>query len=364
MKIKSKGRFISAFAIAASLALTACGSDTAEEAVDTTAAEVEETEATPKPELTIGYLQILSQSEAAMRLQNDTKAAADLFGWGFDVCDAQGTVEGMQTCGDKFVNQGVDVIITNGTPSVVILAQLEAAKAKGIPFINTGGTQATPEDYTASYNPNDGLMGKVLGEWIAANATPGEVLVHSVKDKWGADREASFMEVIKGTKFAVVDTVDTPFDNTLVGFTQTAAAGQFTKFPKATVLWLTFDLAALGAGPAIAASYPGKTPPDRPLVATFYCNSTTQAEMRKGTVDVCVETPLEAGTWIAIDQIASHFAKGTEFSAERQPTYDGVQFDVPIVVTPETLPAEGTYPTPVGDFRTYFTNKWKTEYGL
>ena len=79
---KSKGiRAVSAFALAASLALAACGgSDSAtEEVVDTTAAA----EVTAKPELTIGYLQILSASEAAMRIENAAKEAATLFGWGF-----------------------------------------------------------------------------------------------------------------------------------------------------------------------------------------------------------------------------------------------------------------------------------------
>jgi len=362
-KVKSS-RLIVALAVTASLVAASCGGSSSTTPETVAEEPVEESTTTEKPQLTIGYLQILSQSEAAMRLENDTKAAAELFGWGFEVCDAQGTVEGMQTCGDTLVNKGVDVIITNGTPSVVIKAQIDAAIAKGIPFLNTGGTQATPEDYTASYNPNDGLMGEVLAKWVRENAQEGEILLHSVKDKWGADREASLAKVIEGSGFSVVDSVDTPFDNTLVEFTQTSATSQFTRFPKAKVLWLTFDLAALGAGPAIAASYPGKTPPDRPTVVTFYCNSTTQAEIRKGTVDACVETPLEAGTWIAIDQIASHFATGSNFSQERQPTYDGVQYDVPIVVTKETLPAEGSYPTPVGDFRTYFTNKWKTQYGL
>lgn len=359
---KSKGiRAVSAFALAASLALAACGgSDSATEVVvDTTAAS----EAIAKPELTIGYLQVLSASEAAMRIENAAKEAAALFGWGFESCDAQGTLEGMQTCGDTLVNKGVDVIITDGTPSGAIMAQIEAARAKNIPFINTGGTQATPGDFTASYNPNDGLMGEVLAKWIIANGKPGQILVHSNKDQWGIDREASLTAAIAGTEFTIADTVDTPFDATLVPSSQTNSAAQFTKFPKATVLWLTFDLAALGAGPAVAAAFPGKLPPDRPLVATFYCNTTTQAEMKKGTVDVCVETPLEAGSWIAIDQIASHFAKGTEFSQDRQPTYEGQQFDVPLIATPADLPAEG-YITPSVDFKGYFTAKWAKEYGI
>ena len=329
------------------------------------------------PQLTIGYLQVLGASEAAQRLELTAKDAVDYLGWDWEYCDAEGVPDGMQTCLETLINSGADAIVTDGTTVEVIVEGLARARAEGIPFVNTGGTQSFYHLYAASFNPNDAELGRVLAEWMMDNrGKDGPVQVSSAGfAKWGSDREASLRAAVEGTGVTIgaeemVDFAD------VIGTAADAAANWLLQAPDSVAFWLSFDLAALGVGPVITESFPGESPPDRPMVLTFYANCTTQQQMLAGGVDASSEENLEWGSYVAMDQIASYFAKGLQFTDELRPYYldaDGnaVQFSVPFIVTPEDLADEcnsgrGPYPTPADpswtDYVAFFETRWADEY--
>ena len=329
------------------------------------------------PALTIGYLQVLSASEAAQRLELTAKDAVDYLGWGWEYCDAEGVPDGMQTCLETLINEGVDAIVTDGTTVEVIVEGLARARAAGIPFVNTGGTQSFYHLYAASFNPNDAELGRVLAEWMMDNrGKDGPVQVSSAGfAKWGSDREDSLRAAIEGTGVTIgaeemVDFAD------VIGTAADAAANWLLQAPDSVAFWLSFDLAALGVGPVITESFPGTAPPDRPMVLTFYANCGTQQQMLAGGVDASSEENLEWGSYVAMDQIASYFAKGIQFTDELRPYYEdadgnAVQFSIPFIVTPEDLadecnPGRGPYPNPTDpswtDYVAFFEARWATEY--
>ena len=94
--------------------------------------------------------------------------------------------------------------------------------------------------------------------------------------------------------------------------------------------------------------------------------------MKAGGVDASSEENLEWGSYAAIDQIASYYAKGMQFSDELRPYYEdadgnAVQFSIPFIVTPEDLgdecePGRGPYPTPTdpswAPFVDFFESRW------
>jgi ribose transport system substrate-binding protein len=328
------------------------------------------------PTITLGYLQVLGASESAIRLENDTKQIADMFGWDWVYCDAEGVPEQMQTCADSLMDQGADAIVSNGASVEVIGEQLARARDEEIPYVNTGGAQSDYEPFAAHFNPDEIAMGELLAEWVTENAEGGEVLVSSVGfTAWGAEREQALEDTIAGTEFEVADIVDVDFAD-VVGTSADATNNWLSQFPEAAAIWLSFDLAALGAGPIIAGL--GEEPPERPLVVTFYANCITQDQVRAGGVDAVVEENLEWSTWVAMDQLAGFFASGTPLSDERRPTYetaDGeeIQFSSPFIVTADDLPdecqpGEGPYPSPpdesAADFEGYFTERWQEQYGI
>ena len=329
------------------------------------------------PQLTIGYLQVLGASEAAQRLEFSTKDAVDYLGWDWEYCDAEGVPDQMQTCLEGFINSGVDAIVTDGTTVEVIVEGLARARDAGIPFVNSGGTQSFYHLYAASFNPNDSELGRVLAEWMMENrGKDGPVQISSAGfAKWGSDREDSLRAAIEGSGVTIgaeemVDFAD------VIGTAADLAANWLLQAPDSLAFWLTFDLAALGVGPVIVESFPGVSPPDRPMVLTFYANCGTQEQMKAGGVDASSEENLEWGSYVAIDQVASYYAKGVQFTDELRPYYldaDGnaVQFSIPFIVTPEDTadecnPGRGPYPTPTDpswtDYVEFFETRWATEY--
>lgn len=329
------------------------------------------------PQLTIGYLQVLGASEAAQRLEFTAKDAVDHLGWDWEYCDAEGVPDAMQTCLEGFINSGVDAIVTDGTTVEVIVEGLARARDAGIPFVNSGGTQSFYHLYAASFNPNDAALGRVLADWMVDNAgKDGPVQISSAAfAKWGLDREDSLRAAIEGTGITtgaeeMVDFAD------VIGTAADAAANWLLQAPDSLAFWLTFDLAALGVGPVIVESFPGVSPPDRPMVLTFYANCSTQEQMKAGGVDASSEENLEWGSYAAMDQIASYFAKGIQFSDELRPYYEdadgnAVQFSIPFIVTPEDLadecqPGRGPYPNPTDprwtDYVEFFQARWAAEY--
>ncbi len=329
------------------------------------------------PTITIGYLQVLGASEAAQRLELTAKDAIDYLGWDWEYCDAEGVPDAMQTCLEGFINSGVDAIVTDGTTVEVIVEGLARAREAGIPFVNTGGTQSFYHLYAASFNPNDSRMGRVLADWMVENAgKDGEVQVSSVNfAKWGTDREDSLKAAIEGTGITIGDEEVIDFADAVNGPAD-AAARWLLQAPDSVAFWLTIDVAALGVGPVIASQLAGVSPPDRPMVLTFYANCATQEQMKAGGVDASVEENLEWGSYVAMDQIASYFAQGVQFTEELRPYYldaDGnaVQFSVPFIVTPDDLadecqPGRGPYPTPSeatwAPYAEFFEARWADEY--
>ena len=307
------------------------------------------------PQLTIGYLQVLGASEAAQRLELTAKDAVDYLGWGWEYCDAEGVPDGMQTCLETLINSGADAIVTDGTTVEVIVEGLARARAEGIPFVNTGGTQSFYHLYAASFNPNDSELGRVLAEWMMENrGKDGPVQISSAGfAKWGSDREDQLLAAVEGTGVTIgaVEMVD--FAD-VIGTAADLAANWLLQAPDSLAFWLTFDLAALGVGPVITESFSGVSPPDRPMVLTFYANCTTQQQMQSGGVDASSEENLEWGSYVAMDQIASYYAMGTQFTDELRPYYEDAdgnawQFSIPFIVTPEDVgdecnPGRGPYP--------------------
>ena len=328
---------------------------------------------TELPQLTIGYLQVLGASEAAQRLEFTAKDAVDYLGWDWEYCDAQGVPDDMQSCLAGFVASGVDAIVTDGTTVEAIANVLPSARAAGIPFVNTGGTQSFYHLYAASFNPNDYQHGLLLAQWMVDNAEKdGKVQVSSVNfAAWGVDRENALKEVIAGTGITIGDEEVIDFADAINGPAE-AASRWLLQAPDSVAFWLTIDVAALGVGPVISQRFQGVSPPERPMVLTWYANCATQQQMLAGGVDASVEENLEWGSYVAMDQIAEYFANGKQFSDELRPYYldeDGsaVQFSVPFIVTPSDAdpvcePGRGPYPTPddpaSAGFVDFFERRW------
>ena len=144
-----------------------------------------------------------------------------------------------------------------------------------------------------------------------------------------------------------------------------ATQAPLTANPDVKAFWFTFDTTGQVGGQVITAKFPGKAFPDKPLVATFHADLGTLDLMAKGNIDVTSEANYDAASWIALDQLASAWAYGTEISKVEQPIYPGVGdlFGYQII-TKDNLPTAGEYVAPPVDVVSFFTAKWKAQYGV
>jgi ribose transport system substrate-binding protein len=316
---------------------------------------------TSVPKIKIGYLRYVAQSPADQRIYEAAVAAAKVLGWEVVSCDGQGDPVKMAACGNTLLDQDIDVLLNDGIPQSIIATALQRARKDSIPAVYTGGSQDQADLYTAGYVPPDGQMGQVLAQHVSTQVQSGKgggVIVQGFPASWGVER----VDALKATGVKLASEQDADATNLVQG-TQQQIAAQLNQHPDASAVWITFETAVIGAAQALQAKYPGKSYPDRPLLATFYANKPTLDLIRKGQVDAAVEDSLEWSSWVAIDQIAEFVARKTTMSADVRPDYgQGLDFWRPILVTKDNLPAEGQLvPAPV-DYTAFFTAKWAAEF--
>lgn len=322
---------------------------------------------TKLPTFTVGVINFLNGIESSDRLADTTKYAAAQLGWKSIVCDGKGTPTQWVACGQSLLNQGVKAIVEIAIEPGQIQSVLTKAKSMGVPVVQVGG--AVPQGaLDGNYGPNEATAGQLLTNALLAKLTPltgnPQMVVHNFPAAWAAVRTQQLTNTIaKQSKVKVATTVTTDAAN-LVPFTRAAVTTELTQYPDAKAYWFTFDTTGQVGGQVISAKYPGKSFPDRPLVATFHADLGTLQLMRQGKIDMTSEANYDAGVWEGIDNLAEFFARKTKISAQNQPTYPviGDPFTYQIV-TKANLPAAGQYVQTKWDVPSYFMSKWKAEFG-
>jgi ABC-type sugar transport system substrate-binding protein len=187
------------------------------------------------------------------------------------------------------------------------------------------------------------------------------IVVHDFPTPWASARTKAMLEVIKQANVKVVDTVQSDAAN-LVDGTRKVVSDQLTKHPDVKGIYLAFDSAAPGAAQAVGQKFAGKAFPERPFVATFHGDLATLDLMRRGAIDMVVDVAYDATAFVAADQAAQFFARGTEISKEPRPDYPITFLDQVVLEADGELPAQGQYRETEDDFVTFFTEKWKKEF--
>ena len=317
------------------------------------------------PAVTVGLNQIVGAAEPAQRAQNALERAARVLGWKVIVCDAQGDPTKMANCETSLLNQGVKALFSIGEESSVIAAGLRQAKARGIPTFNFGG-QVTPSPlFTGNYGPDEAKAGRVLGAWIARKLQAiggGQIIRSTYPAIYSTRRDSGLLAEVKadpGLKLPATTTIDAA---NMVAGTRQQVTSMLTQHPEAKVYWSSFEASIQPAAQAVATVAKGRRFPQAPLVVTFHADLGTQQLIRQGLVDAVADNPYDASAWAAVDSAAEYLAR---HRANPSPGYTVAGFalyDYPII-TKEKLPPEGHYVTPANDFVTFFSEKWKREFG-
>lgn len=318
------------------------------------------------PKITVGYLQIVGAVESAQRAERGVKQAATALGWKFVRCDAQGVPAQMAKCGDTLLDQNVDVIIQTGIEPSLINAQLKKAKKLGVPVFEHSGLVSASALFAGTYYPDEPKAGKILAAELVKRlnaAGGGEIAVHDYPAPWASKRTDELEKLLAGdAKNKISVAVQTDGANLVAG-TQKTVADQLTANANLKAFWFAFDSAGQVGGSVIQQKFAGKSFPEKPLIATFHADLSTNDLIRSGAIDFVVDVAYDAGGWIAVDQAAEFFARKKAPSKQVRPVYPtlGVGYDY-VIVGKNNVPAKGKYRTPPVDFVAYFKAKWAAEF--
>jgi ABC-type sugar transport system substrate-binding protein len=136
---------------------------------------------------TIGVIPSTSSSENLGVWIAQLKASAEPFGWKVNVCDGAGNPATMERCGQTFVTQKVDAIVTLALGGPEIPNTFKQAKAAGIPVI-AEGTSVNPgyeKIYNGVFADDIPKMGEITGQWIAKNRPNDPVVGLDVSSNYG-----------------------------------------------------------------------------------------------------------------------------------------------------------------------------------
>ena len=317
---------------------------------------------------TVGILNILGGIESADRLQATMEEAAKDLGWKSVPCDGQGDPRKMVACGDSLLDRNVDAIVTIAVDSSLIKPVIAKAKANNVPILQNAGKSG--EGYDASFYPSEEEKAAVLSDAIIdrlnkdVDKKPAQLIIQDYPAPWATDRTTVLKNKLKSQPDIEI-VADTQTDATqLLEYTKKTVSDQLTQHPDVNAFWFAFDATGQAGGPVIAAAYPGKTFPERPLIATFHADLGTQELIRQAKIDLVVDSNYDAAVWMAYDALAQFWARDTAFTQDPQPKYPGVgELFFFKTITEQNLPPEGEYvETPV-DVPAYFQAKWKAEFG-
>ena len=317
--------------------------------------------------LRIGYLDIIGGIESADRAHNSLRVASKLLGATWLYCDGQGTPTKWVTCGNSLLAQKIDVLELTGIDPSTIPSVVQAAKAKGVPIVDFGGTVGP--GYAAQFAPNETKNGQILAAYLKEKlaSQPGVSSIVSIDypAPWAQQRTAQLKSMVDANSSKLKISVSATTDPTnLIAGTQKLVSDALTADPNTKAIWVSFDTAGQAAGQVVSSKYAGKTFPNKPLVVTFHADPSTQGLMQSGGIDAVVDNNYDATAWELANAVIEHFARKTPF-----PPY-GTSFKYPgigdplayTIVTKGNLPTRAnSYVAPPADVVTYFTSKWRAE---
>lgn len=316
---------------------------------------------------TIGIVSILGGIESADRLEATAKLALERQGYKVVTCDGQGDPKKMISCGNSLLDRNVDALFQVAIDTSLIKPVIAKAKAKKVPFIEVGGAVGPGMD--GAFYPDEPRAGRVLSDYLMKRMDEvdgdAEISIIDYPAPWAKDRTDELRAAVKQQdKVKIAFNSQTDAANLVQGTKKTVADQITQKKNDLKAFWFAFDTVGQAAGPDVVSKYAGKQFPDRPLVTTFHADLGTTELMRKGAIDVVVDTNYDAGSWMGVDALFQYWANDKPITEVPQPKYPGVgDLFAYKVITKDNLPAPGKYvETPV-DVPAYFQAKWKAQFG-
>lgn len=249
----------------------------------------------------IGVVNLVRQSPAEDKIDRFYEAAGEALGWNVEIVDGGGDPAKIARAVQNFLNQNVDAIITTSNEAATIRGQLQEAKQKGIPVINTNGAARPSDLYTAQYEEDETQLGAQLAANIAETIEDPKIGNLATSIAYSGVLRNDALEAELGD--AVVDEQEVDLTNP-VADTEAKLNAMLTADPDINTVWAVYDNMAQAAVSTIESKRS-----DAKLY-TFYTTEQNVQNLRS-------ETPLQALSdvnapktgAVAFDQLLGFFEK-------------------------------------------------------
>jgi ribose transport system substrate-binding protein len=368
--------------VAASVAISACGSSdssgtasaetTASEEGDSTSTEASAGSADVTGK-SIAFINITRACEACVRAEVAFNDAASEFGWTVKNIDGQGDPTLIDSQCNTLVVSGVEAIVLQSVDPEAIGDCLAKAKSADIPVVD----QALGGAYNASYLSKgltsvsdfnaaveSGLISEAffskLNERINAGEIEGKAKIAVFTGTPSISihrlRYATFQAFLAENKESVevVNTHSTDLTN-IQSDDENTMKSVLTAHPDLAGVWTIQDVEAI---PTVAALQAAGSDA---IVTTYFGDKPILENIREnGNIYATVDAPLELLGYETTDTLARVFS-GKKYSVSPSLTLGSDA--MPVVYTAENAPAEGAPVHPVPQIER-FKSAWKTEYGI
>jgi len=337
MRGLTKQALASAMVVSAAVAVAACGSASESEPVSSAAnasavKNVPSPPTSPPTEIgvstslpsapstgkTVGFLQC--SLPACQSFVPGFKAATAALGWNLETFPYQSPNVGPAL--QAAVNAGVDFVANTGVPPALFKQQLEAAKAKGIPFISAN--DVTPPSPSTGYMTNFGdttMFGNEsvqMAQWIVKDSRGDANVVYVLIPDYpilAAGVEPLERTIKKHCPGCSVDTLPVTVNDVASGAVSRKLVAYLQSHPDVNYVDFSFADLLTGVSPALRAA--GLDSKVKLVGQALGAGPQVVQAIKDGTVAAWVAQPNVYQSWLMVDAMA-RLAVGQPLSEERK----------------------------------------------
>lgn len=304
------------------------------------------------PKKTIGVMGPINAAEIIKLGTDATVAAAKALGWKTIQVDPLGDPAKMASGMTSLVNSNVDAIVLTTIEPAVIASGLRAAKAKGIPVIDTHTQAHSSPLFAGKYFLSPAKEFGLLFARMKKDLPRGsEIGLIELPQFLNAQIAGDLMvAAAKRAGWKIVARHDTDVQNS-VPDVQKAVGDMIRANPGIDAIWGCCDFAPTGAIPAIRSS--GKS-----IKVYALHGIPSSISSAKGGLAVLEVSDYQKGGIVAVDELAAFFATKNPIAKRMPPVFAYKQ-----KIVDRTNAAKG-YPYPTAPILAQFKKRWAKLYIL
>ena len=322
---------------------------------------------TKLPPMNVALLTMNGKDESSNRLKTQLEEVSKKeLGWAPQPCDGKGSPKALETCATGIIDAGpLDVILSNGIDPKLMPRTLKKAAFKNVPVINIGASVPPSTLFTADFAPDDKAQAKKINDYMIRKVekqppASRRIAVLKSTGPGGRVRFEQLEEDLKGTGIKIVAEEET--DPKKPDTATERVKGMLEDHDKLKAVWVADGNSVEFAGKAVDKGFKDLSFPDRPLVVGFNADPKAAGAIRDGKADAVADVAYDATLWIALDRVAELVGRAEQLNSVGVDDYPLDFLDIALV-TKDNVPAKKKFREPKEDFVTFFTEKWKQEFG-